>query len=106
MRARRFDARLWVRPIRKARTHERNDARPTIPVCRTATGSSEVQLKQLEERNLPALVFGADKPLLELTARKDATNGKGNLDGSDCVVGAGPRERALLGEGTDAEPVG
>jgi len=52
-------------------------------------------LAKLAARNLPASVFGADKPLLELTARKDAgdhslTNGRGN--GADCVVGAGPRE--------------
>jgi hypothetical protein len=29
-------------------------------------------LAKLAARNLPASVFGADKPLLELTARKDA----------------------------------
>jgi hypothetical protein len=50
-------------------------------------------LKKLTERGLPSAIFGADKPLLELEARKDGqslANGKGN--GADCVVGAGPRE--------------
>jgi hypothetical protein len=55
----------------------------------------EELLAKLKERNLPTNLFGDQKPLLELTARKDAgdhslTNGRGN--GADCVVGAGPRE--------------